>query len=150
MISHAMQKKCQEEKILGDIFSDGAVLKAVSLTIPVKNIVNEDEDLTENMHEAFKLEDHPNIYYTLTSATIEKVNSNTVKAKTKGKLKISGVTKYLSFNIIIKRSGDNLKVSGNTKVKMTDFDIEPPSMFLGTVTTDDVVKIFFDLTLTKA
>lgn len=146
-------KKMQGEvSIQGDLFAPdkSGKLNMVSLVIPVKHIENDDDDLTENMHEAFKLEDHANITFKLVKADLLDVNKNIVEIKAKGNLKISGISKVVYFNLTIKKKGNALTVKGSTSIKMSHYGIDPPSMFFGAVTTDDEVKISFILILKKS
>ncbi|MDA3843944.1 MAG: YceI family protein [Candidatus Kapabacteria bacterium] len=135
--------------IEGDLFSadKSGKLNKVSLVIPVKKITNKDEDLTENMHEAFNVDDFSNITFNLIKADLLNVKGDVAKVKAKGNLKISGVTKVVYITLTIKKKGNALAVTGSTSLKMSTYGIEPPSMFFGTVNTADEVKISFDLTL---
>jgi polyisoprenoid-binding protein YceI len=137
-------------KLTGDIFSNGAgSLSSADLTIPVKYIINEDEDLTENMHEALNEEDHPKIFYKLTKASLSIVDDNTVKAETQGKLTISGVTKPVDLSVVFKKSGGSIILTGDAIINMIDFGIDPPTMFLGAVSTDEEIKVYFEFSLIK-
>ena len=70
---------------------------------------------------------------------------------TTGELAIAGVTNKVSMpvNITPLDDGKALHIIGNTKVKMTDFKIEPPSpKGLGLfIKTGDDVKVIFDWTV---
>jgi hypothetical protein len=61
-------------------------------------------------------------------------------------LKISGVTRPLAMVVLMERlDGQNVKFTGETSVKMTDFDIKPPAptIGLGLLKTGDDVTITF-------
>lgn len=65
----------------------------------------------------------------------------------KGDLTVAGVTKPVLFAVkILPMADKKLKISGETTVKMTDFNIEPPSpkILLGALKTGDEVKLTFD------
>jgi polyisoprenoid-binding protein YceI len=70
---------------------------------------------------------------TFASKSIEK-SGNTLKVK--GNLTFHGITKSISFDAQVKKSGDQLTVTGGFPVKMTDYKIDPPSL-LGIVTKDE-------------
>ena len=149
--------KCDVKQIVGKIKTSSELfsptpqssLVEANITIPVKKIVNDDEDLTENMHEAFNEEKFPQIKFKLTSNDLSSVNPKSIKAKVNGELTISGVTKLVSFDVIFKDNSGSIAVTGNTVVKMTDYGIKPPTMFLGTIKAGNEVKVFFELSLNK-
>jgi len=51
-------------------------------------------------------------------------------ADAKGKLKIHGVTKDVTFHYTAKLDGDTLAIKGSSKIDMTEYDIKTPS-YLG-------------------
>ena len=61
----------------------------------------------------------------------------------KGKLTFHGVSKDLSFSATRKTEGKNLKINGEFNVKMSDFNIPPPSL-LG-LATEDEFKVRFEV-----
>jgi hypothetical protein len=44
-------------------------------------------------------------------------------------------------------SGNRIQIKGSKKVKMTDFNISPPTAMLGTLKTGDEVTISFTLVM---
>jgi polyisoprenoid-binding protein YceI len=78
---------------------------------------------------------------------------NGIKFGTKGTITCNGVTKTNEFDVVMSKEGDKIKVSGTTKCKMTDFNIQPPApkIALGAIKTADDVKLTFEwLTQKKA
>ena len=148
---------CQVEKFSGEVYFNGdpfasdnkKPIKNVKIKIPVKYITNEDEDLTENMHEAFELEDHPYITFYLSSSDLVSSKTDKSKVKLKGKLKVKGVTKTITMDLNLSKKGETIIVTGEKAVKMTDHKIDPPTMFLGTIRTGDEVKIKFEIVLVQ-
>lgn len=67
---------------------------------------------------------------------------NRQKGRIIGELTIKNVTKPVTFEAETVYTGKELKVTGTSKVKMTDFGITPPSIFL--VTVEDTVGLEFD------
>jgi polyisoprenoid-binding protein YceI len=66
---------------------------------------------------------------------------NRQKGRIIGDLTIKNVTKPVTFEAETVYTGKELKVTGTSKVKMTDFGITPPSIFL--VTVEDTVGLEF-------
>jgi polyisoprenoid-binding protein YceI len=67
---------------------------------------------------------------------------NRQKGRIIGDLTIKNVTKPVTFEAETVYTGKELKVTGTSKVKMTDFGITPPSIFL--VTVEDTVGLEFN------
>jgi predicted dehydrogenase len=67
--------------------------------------------------------------------------------ETKGKLDVNGKSAPVSMQVsIAKGEGDKLKVSGKTKLKMSQFGIVPPApkVALGLITTGNEVSVEFN------
>jgi polyisoprenoid-binding protein YceI len=136
------------ETVFSGKVGDNIDLKT-SITVPVKLITHEKEDLVENLQEAMEAEKYPTVKYTATQASI--VSSDATKAvlRTTGKLNIHGVEKVVSFNVNLVKTASGMEVKGVANVNMKDHGIDPPTMMLGTIKTGKDVKIGFDLDLTK-
>jgi hypothetical protein len=102
------------------------------------------------MYGKLKSQEYPRIQYFLD----ELVLKEPAKAKdapyvfdAKGKLALAGVTNAISMPVNVLPLGEGkLKISGTTKVKMTDFKIDPPAptVGMGLIKTGDEVKLIFD------
>lgn len=99
-------------------------------------------------------EKYPKISYHGTEMVLKespKTKDGAFVFDTTGELAIAGVTNKVSMpvNITPLDDGKALHIIGNTKVKMTDFKIEPPSpKGLGLfIKTGDDVKVIFDWTV---
>ena len=46
-------------------------------------------------------------------------------------------------------AGNKVTLTGATKLKMTDYKIDPPKALMGTITTGDEITIKFNTVLTK-
>jgi hypothetical protein len=119
------------------------------ISIPVRSLRSSSGTAMDGiMMQAMKGTEHKEIVFKLT----EMVKKGDVPASgaaefdCKGDLTVSGQTKPVSFPIKMERAeGDKLKFTGTTKVKMTDFGIQPPSPSIGGVsikTGDDVTLIW--------
>lgn len=127
-------------------FTDGVLseLSDVKVNIPVEGIISTKGRIMDGKtHTALKAEEHPDITFTMTSASLTK---NTAVAK--GRLTVAGVTKAISLQVQLTPMADGqYQVTGAYPMKMTDFGIDPPTALLGSLTTGDDVTIKFNLTL---
>ncbi len=122
----------------------------VKILIPVRRLASGKQAMDNVMQQAMNAESEPMIQFNLTEL---KPNNEGRKAgdplsfNTKGKLTVSGKTKEIDLPVTFHPQDDGkLKVSGETKVKMSDFGIDPPApkVALGLIKTGDEVKVSFD------
>ncbi len=64
----------------------------------------------------------------------------------KGDLTIAGVTKPVSFPVKMSTSGNKLTFEGSLDTRLTNFSVTPPTALLGTVKTEDEIKLSFKST----
>jgi polyisoprenoid-binding protein YceI len=130
-----------------DAPKDLKVTPKVNVKIPVRQLKSGKSLMDTVMHNAMKAEQHPTIEYTLLEMTPKGKANGAMAFGTKGVIKCAGVAKTNEFDVIMSKVEDNkIKVTGSTKVKMTDFGIEPPApkIALGAIKTSDDVKLTFE------
>lgn len=121
-------------------------LTSLSFVTPAEGLKSEHTGMDKNAYKALKTSQNPNITYTLTSATISP--DGTIKCM--GKLTIAGTTNNADLIASYKLNADkSITVSGNKKISMKDFKMEPPTFMMGTIKTGNDVVLKFSLTLKK-
>ena len=122
------------------------MVKKVTLTIPVKSLKSEHDKMDDNIRKALKADKNPEIIYSLTS--IEAVTAETKEGftlKAAGTLNIAGVENAITSEIVATRLADGtIKATGTVPVKMTAFQVKPPTAMLGAIKCGDEVKVKFD------
>ncbi|TLY32904.1 MAG: YceI family protein [Ignavibacteria bacterium] len=131
------------------IVSPSRLFRRVDLTIPVKQMHSGNEKLDDKMYDALQADDHPDITFRLTGDTIVPGAPNdSLIVKASGILAVAGKEKPVELSVILVRNQDStVSIKGSKELLMTDFGIEPPSMMLGLLKTDDKVVIHFDIRL---
>lgn len=131
--------------------SSGFKVSSLQLIIPVKKLDSEKESMNENMQEAMEAEDNPNIIFNLTTVPyVSFNNSDSVRITANGSLTIAGVKKIINLGVdVIKKDKNKFEFKGERKLLMTDYKIDPPTMFLGTIKTGNEITVKFDLILIK-
>jgi len=69
----------------------------------------------------------------------------------KGKLTIAGVSKdiWIAGITTVNPSDMSVQTTGSAKIKMSEFNVEPPSFMFGAMKTGDEIIVKFSLTLKK-
>ena len=121
----------------------------ISVIVPVRNIESGKQRMNEVMHGAMNAEKHKYARYSLTEiklADTKRKVGDPIVFETKGKLDVNGTSAPVSMQVSIANvEGGKLKVSGKTKLKMSQFGIVPsaPKIALGLITTGDEVTVEF-------
>lgn len=121
----------------------------VEVAIPVRSLKSGKKPMDTVMYNAMKQTDHPKIEYHLTQLTPAGTGTaaDSYVYTAVGALTVSGVTRTNSMTVNISRiDKTQLKVTGTTNLKMTDFGIKPPApdLALGLIKTGDDIKITFE------
>jgi polyisoprenoid-binding protein YceI len=123
------------------------MVKSVKLTIPVKALKSEHDKMDDNARKALKADKNPEIIYMLT--TVNEVTGETKDGftlKAAGTLNIAGVENAVTADIVAIRQADGtIKATGTVPVKMTAYQVKPPTAMLGAIRCGDEVKVKFDL-----
>lgn len=124
-------------------------VNALSLTLPVTNLKGEKESMNENAWEALNYDDHKNIVFRLTSATVTPTGGKYNIAAI-GNLTISGVTKAITMNVSAVVNADGtITCTGKLPIKLSTFNIERPSFMFGTMSVGDAMTLDYTLILAK-
>jgi polyisoprenoid-binding protein YceI len=145
---------------VGTVLGDGSVtwntdgtfdLDAINLKMQVSSIKSDmGSIMNNNTYKALKGETNPEIAFTLnTPVKSIKAGPTASTISAKGTLTIAGVTKKI--DMLIKVAAPNhgyLTFEGSQTVKMTDYNISPPTALLGTLRTGNEITINFKTAFT--
>ena len=127
-------------------------IKDAEIKITVKGIKSEKgSKMDQKTYETFNADEYPYITYSFNNAVIKINDSQIVNMETTGRLSIAGVSKSVPISAVGKKlpNGD-LHLTVSKKIKMTDFGMDPPVMFLGTMKVGDEITVNFDFVLSKS
>ena len=117
----------------------------LKVTIKSKSMESGKSIMDSKAYDAVEADDYPEIIFTAKSLQI-----SGSKITGKGNLTIAGESREIDLNAqIIKNGASEMQLKGSVPLKMTDFDIEPPTAMFGTLKTGDEVVINYDITITK-
>ncbi len=126
-------------------------ISGVNFSCNVDQIVsNESGIMDSKAHDALKANKYPSISFKFLSQNALDGANQQFKGTISGNLTIAGKTKTISipFNGSLLPNG-NIQVKGTVPVKMSDFDIDPPTAFFGTLKTGDVVNLQYSFEFIK-
>ncbi|AVR45095.1 hypothetical protein C7S20_07325 [Christiangramia fulva] len=131
------------------VFEDGVLtgIKELKLELPAENLKSDKSGLNSDAYEALQTDQYPNIKFVMYSVEkISKTGTNSYQVNILGKLSIAGNEQIEHINFDLKKEKDMLHLSGDKSLKMTSFNIEPPSAFFGLLEADDQVQVQFKIT----
>ena len=133
-----------------------AVKPRVEISVPVRQLKSGKKSMDTVMLDAMKQTKFPKIEYRILDLKpTAGAKGSTAQFDATGILTIAGVTRTNTMPVSIERiEAAKMKVTGITKLKMTDFGIKPPSPDVpglsALIKTGDEVKITFEWTTAKA
>lgn len=140
------QAKQMKGSILWSGDKEQFTVKSLELIIPVKSLKSGKSKMDNNMYEALNQGEHPEVRYEFTKVKSQRsLGEGKQELSTLGKLTVAGQTRQVEIPLEAHLSSQGIKLQGSTGLKMTTFDIEPPSFMFGSVTTGDRVNIHFEI-----
>jgi polyisoprenoid-binding protein YceI len=132
-------------------FNDSGEISIASceVTIPVNAIKSSKGNrMDKKTMKALNEKEFPSITYSLIRCDNIVMTDGQFSAQTTGNLIVSGATKLIDMEITGKTMDDGrIEITGAKDMRMTDFNISPPTALLGTMRTKDEITIEFRVTL---
>jgi hypothetical protein len=125
-------------------------LTALTLSIPVQDLKSGESGMDSRAYTALKAKQFNNIVFELISAAITAGQKDQFQVKSMGNLSIAGVSKPVAMDAACLIDADGaITCSGSAKLKMTDYQIKPPTFMLGALKTGNDLTIDFKLVVKK-
>lgn len=125
-------------------------LTALTLSVPVQELKSGESGMDSRAYTALKAKQFNNIVFELTSATLTPGQKDQFQVKSMGNLSIAGVSKPVAMDAACLIDADGaIACSGSAKLKMTDYQIKPPTFMLGALKTGNDLTINFKLVVKK-
>ena len=129
---------------------DGSKIQSItglSFILPVKNLKGDKKKMDESAYKALKADKHKDIIFKMTTSNVKYKQNNKYEITILGNLNIAGVTKAITMNVLcILNSDKTITCSGSKKLKMTDYQVNPPT-FLGLMKTGNEITLDFTFQL---
>lgn len=151
---YAEFKEAIGEITLGDVLtlSSDTEKPVVHVLIPAVSLKSEKKAMDNNMYSALKTDQYPQITFDLSAIAVTEIKDTAhLVIKATGSLNIAGVSRTFELPVMVDASRQSgIVFTGDTSLKMTDFQIKPPKAMLGMLKTGDEVKIEFKWVISPA
>lgn len=118
--------------------------------LPVHNLKGEVAAMDENAYQALKADRHKEIVFKLTTAAIIPQLNNTSMVEAQGTLTVAGVTRKVALKMYAFVNSDgSVTFTGSKKLKMSDYDVERPSLLFGAIKAGNEMTLTYKLIFTK-
>ncbi len=154
---HLVLNEADLASLWSKVPSTQRIAPATEVEIPVESLKSGKSAMDQKMHEALKAQSNPVITYRLESAKTppdpnarEAGTEEGVSVETTGILMVAGKGRTVEIPMRLRRFAESakLEVSGETTLRMTDFDIHPPKAMLGALRTGDEIRVRWKWLLT--
>ncbi|XOV92969.1 MAG: YceI family protein [Bacteroidota bacterium] len=135
---HDWESIVESYSIKGDI--EANQITDLVATFNVESIKSGKSIMDDKAQDALKADKYPNIIFKASSLKIADG-----KVSGPGTLTIAGKSNPIQFAATSKISNGDMLISGSTKLKMTDYGVEPPTAMFGTLTTGDEVTVSYEI-----
>ena len=115
--------------------------KSLSISFQAETLKSGTKGLDTNAYKALNTEKNKEIRFVLKELT-----GSGTSFVAKGDLTIAGVTKPVSFPVKMTSSSGKFTFEGSMSTKLTNFNVTPPTALMGTVKTEDDIKLSFKST----
>ena len=126
-------------------------LTGLRFSVEAESLKSDKTMMDNNAYKALKTNSAKYISFLATAATINQVNETSYQIRAFGKLTVAGTTKETDVIADVKYNNaeKSFVVTGTKKLKMTEYNVKPPSFMLGTVKTGDEISITFKTKLVQ-
>ena len=132
--------------------TDGQLVQIddIKFTVVAESLKSGKGGMDKNTYKALNTDKFKTITYQLQKLNnLDCTSKSSCKVTTTGALTIAGAKKNVEIVFDAKVSGDKIVLSGNKKIKMSEFKVDPPTAMFGTITTGDDLKIEFQVSFNK-
>ena len=119
-----------------------------TVRVPVVGLKSEHSGLDENLQKSMRSDQFPEITFKMTTYKTDAAGpDNMLAIKAQGVLTVAGRSRNVSLTGLMTITGAGFTLSGKKDLLMSEYSVEPPVLFMGTVKTDDKIEIQFNLNM---
>jgi len=142
---------------VGAVMSGAKAVLGAELRVPVRWLECRNGTMNEHMRKALKSAEQPVITFTVSSyelagpgggAPASGTASGSATGTATGELTMGGVARTITVAATVTAEpGGVLRIAGTHELRMTEYGLKPPSLMMGTMKVNELVKVNFDLVL---
>ena len=144
--------KSNVQLIKGELTVNSAKkVQSLNVEIPVRSIKSGEKLMDNKTYEAFKESKFPTISFSIIDVAALQISGDDINVTVDGNLTIAGVTKRISIKATGKNSRPGVYTfKGSVALKMTDFNMKPPTAMLGVMKVGNAITLNYDVTFEGA
>lgn len=127
-------------------------INAIKMIIDVRSIKSsEGSTMNNKTYSALKVNNHPSILFAIISP-LQSIPASTggENITVSGNLTIAGVTHQITIHAkVVATPGGNVDIDGSQPIRMSDYNIDPPTALFGMLKVSDEVTIHFKMEFRK-
>ena len=131
------------------ISAEGSSQTKVVVRVPIRSIDCGNSRMTSDLQETLKMEDHSKIRFELVHATMggrTDTSAHWRRVDALGPLTVAGTKRLTKLNAAARALDDaHFRLRGCLPIRMTYFNIDPPSKALGLIKVKNRVEVQYDL-----
>lgn len=125
-------------------------IDTLTFTLPVLNLKGEDAAMDKSAYKALKANRYKDITFRLSSASLEPDIDLDGVVEAKGELSVAGVTRAVTLTMKSSIASDgSISFTGSEAVKMSDYNVERPSVLLGAIKAGNAMTLSYTLIFSK-
>jgi polyisoprenoid-binding protein YceI len=127
-------------------------IKSLQIIVPVKELKSESgsNKMDKKIYETLKVTTAPDIKFKLTRIVSMPTENNGNSLTAIGSFTIAGISREETLKVLAKVADNNLiSFTGSIKIKMTDYNIKPPTAMMGMMNTGNEVELKFNCSMQK-
>jgi len=125
-------------------------INSLNFSLPVGNLRGEQCAMDHDAYTALKADHYKDITFKLISATVQPMDEYTYAIAALGNLTVAGVTRIVTLKMRSQVSRDgSITFTGSEDLKMSDYNVERPSILFGTIKAGDRMTLSYTLIFNK-
>jgi hypothetical protein len=123
-------------------------LRGLELVVPLVTMHSKKGDkLDKNLRKALEAEQNPEITFHLTQANVGEASGDSIRVSADGVLRVAGRERPITVAGRLVRSEAGVWLNGRHGLRMSEYDVKPPTMMMGALRVRDSVSVHFKLLL---
>ncbi|MBR9756648.1 MAG: YceI family protein [Algicola sp.] len=123
---------------------DMLTIQTLKMTFDVNALKSGKSAMDKNTRNALNYDDYKTITFNFSKLKSSKKEGNFYNVVVVGDLTIAGSKKAIELPLRLEKSNGVVTLTGKKALKMTTFNIEPPTALLGSIKTGDDITIKFN------